>query len=47
MFTVASSTKKTLQMILFEAVYKIDVTGLPFKGPQGASVTIVVFDDYQ
>jgi hypothetical protein len=47
MFTIASSTKKALQIIVFEAVYKIDVTGLPFKGPQDASVTIVVFDDYQ
>ena len=47
MFTIASSTKKALQIILFEAVYKIDVTGLPFKGPQDASVTIIVFDDYQ
>jgi len=47
MLTIASSTKKTLQIILFEAVYKIDVTGLPFKGPQDALVTVVVFDDYQ
>ena len=47
MLTIASSTKKTLQIILFEAVYKIDVTGLPFKGPQNAAVTVVVFDDYQ
>ncbi len=47
MVTISSSTKKTLQVILFEAVYKIDVTDLPFKGPQDASVTIVVFDDYQ
>jgi hypothetical protein len=47
MFTIASSTKKALQIILFEAVYKIDMTGLPFKGPQNASVTVVVFDDYQ
>ena len=47
MLTIASSTKKTLQIILFEAVYKIDVTDLPFKGAQDASVTVVVFDDYQ
>ena len=47
MFTIASSTKKALQIILFEAVYKIDVTDLPFKGAQDASVTVVVFDDYQ
>jgi hypothetical protein len=47
MLTITSSTKKTLQIILFEAIYKIDIAGLPFKGPQDASVTIVVFDDYQ
>ena len=31
----------------FESVHKIDLTGLPFKGPQKAWVTVVVFDDYQ
>jgi hypothetical protein len=47
MITIASSAKKTLQILLLEAVYKIDVTGLPFKGPSDAAVTVVVFDDYQ
>ena len=47
MLTITSNIKKALQVILFETVYKIDVTGLPFKGPQEASVTIVAFDDYQ
>ena len=47
MVTISSSAKKTLQIILLEAVYKIDVTGLPFKGPSDAAVTVVVFDDYQ
>jgi hypothetical protein len=47
MVTISSSAKKTLQIILLEAVYKIDVTGLPFKGPSDAAVTIIVFDDYQ
>jgi hypothetical protein len=47
MVTISSSAKKALQIILLEAVYKIDVTDLPFKGPQDASVTVVVFDDYQ
>ena len=47
MLTITSSVKKTLQVILFENVYQIDVAGLPFKGPQEASVTLVVFDDYQ
>jgi len=47
MFTIASSAKKSLQVILFQTVYTIDVTGLPFKGPQDAPVTVAVFDDYQ
>jgi hypothetical protein len=47
MLTISSSAKKALQIIFLEAVYKIDVTDLPFKGPQDAPVTVVVFDDYQ
>ena len=47
MLTIASSTKKALQVILLEAIYRIDVTGLPFKGPSDAAVTVAVFDDYQ
>ena len=46
-FTITSSTKKTLQVILFETIYKIDLTDLPFRGPQDALVTVAVFDDYQ
>ncbi len=45
--TVTSSSKKSLQIILLESVYKIDVTGHPFKGPRDAAVTIAVFTDYQ
>ena len=45
--TITSSTKKALQIIVLESVYKFDVSSLPFKGPQDASVTVVVFDDYQ
>ena len=44
---VSSSKKKALQVVLLERTYKIDVAGSPFKGPEGAPVTIVVFDDYQ
>ena len=47
MVTISSSTKKALQIIVLEALYKINVTDSPFKGPQGAPVTVVVFDDYQ
>ena len=47
MVALSSSAKKTLQIVQFEAVYKIDITDTPFKGPSNAAVTIVVFDDYQ
>jgi hypothetical protein len=46
-FTITSSTKKTLQVILFETIYKIDLTDSPFRGPKDALVTVAVFDDYQ
>lgn len=29
------------------AVYPIDITGAPYRGPRGATVTIVEFSDYQ
>jgi len=45
--TITSSTKKALQIILLETIYKIDVTGLPFKGPMDAAVIVAVFSDYQ
>jgi len=47
MLTITSSTKKALQIILIEVVHKIDMTGLPFKGPGDAAVTVAVFTDYQ
>jgi hypothetical protein len=47
MLTITSSTKKALQIILIEVVHKIDMTGLPFKGPADAAVTVAVFTDYQ
>ena len=45
--TISSTANKSLQVILLESVYKIDVTGHPFKGRQEAAVTIAVFTDYQ
>ena len=45
--SISSSTKKMLQVITLESIYKIDVSGLPFKGPKDAPVTIAVYDDYQ
>jgi hypothetical protein len=47
MITLASREKKSLQIMILESVFKIDVTGLPFKGPQDAAVTVAVFTDYQ
>jgi hypothetical protein len=44
---IASSAKKAVQIVLLEPLYEIDATGSPFRGPQGAPVVIVVFDDYQ
>lgn len=45
--TVSNSTKKNVQVVMLENIYKIDTTGLPFRGPKDAPVTIAVFDDYQ
>jgi len=47
LLTLTSNTKEALQVIWFEMIAKIDLTGLPFKGPQDASVTVAVFEDYQ
>jgi hypothetical protein len=47
LLTIASSTKKNLQILQIEPVLKIDISSLPFKGPEQAPVTVVVFDDYQ
>lgn len=46
-FTITSSVNKALQIILLEVIHKIDLSGLPFKGPQDAPVTVAVFTDYQ
>ena len=45
--TISSSAKKTVQIVMLQPVYTIDVTNTPFKGPRDALVTLVVFDDYQ
>lgn len=44
---VTSSSKKTLKIIDLEFLQKIDIAGLPHKGPKNAPVTIAVFNDYQ
>ncbi len=45
--SISSSKKKMLQIIMLETIYKIDISGLPVKGPKDAPVTIAVYDDYQ
>lgn len=47
LLTLTSSSKNSLRMVLLEFSYPIDVTGLPFKGPEKAPVVIAVFTDYQ
>lgn len=44
---LTSTTGKKLQIIRLDPVYDIDISGLPFKGPQNAPVTVAVFSDYQ
>jgi hypothetical protein len=45
---ILSSTQgKRVEIINFQIVQKIDVSGLPFRGPPDAPVTIAVFSDYQ
>jgi hypothetical protein len=44
---LTSSSSERLNIIRVDQIYDIDISGLPFKGPAGAPVTIAVFDDYQ
>jgi len=44
---LTSRTSKTLKIIQVDLIYKITLSGLPFKGPEDAPVTIAVFSDYQ
>jgi hypothetical protein len=44
---LTSSSAKTLKILQLESVHKIALSGLPFKGPENAPVTIAVFSDYQ
>ena len=44
---LTSSSAKTLKIIQLEAIHNIALSGLPFKGPADAPVTIAVFSDYQ
>jgi hypothetical protein len=38
---------KTLKILKLQDIHPLDLSGLPFKGPEGAPVTVVVFSGYQ
>jgi hypothetical protein len=44
---LSSSSGKTMKFVQMAEVHKFSLAGLPFKGPENAAVTIVVFSDYQ
>jgi len=44
---LTSRSAKTLKIIQLETIHNIALSGLPFKGPADAPVTIAVFSDYQ
>ena len=44
---LSSSSGKRVEIIRYKTLHKIDISGLPFNGPENAPVTIAVFSDYQ
>jgi hypothetical protein len=44
---LSSRSGRMLKIIQLELIHKIDISGLPFKGPEHARVTMAVFTDYQ
>jgi hypothetical protein len=40
-------TENSLEIIQLEPIHEFDISGLPFKGPEHAPITIAVFGDYQ
>ncbi|MEJ2723286.1 MAG: hypothetical protein P8175_01325 [Deltaproteobacteria bacterium] len=44
---LTSTSSKTVKLLRLEEIYRLDVSGLPFKGGPDAPVTMVVFSDYQ
>jgi protein-disulfide isomerase len=46
-FILTSSKEKLLKIFQMDIRQKLDITGLPFKGPEKAQVIVAVFSDYQ
>ena len=44
---LTSSEPSRINIIRYNRIFSIDITGRAFKGPADAKVTLVVFDDYQ
>ena len=44
---LSSTSTQTVKILDIDFVQKISIEGAPFKGPENAPVTLVVFDDYQ
>ncbi len=44
---LTSLTENTLKIIQLEPIHEFDISGLPFKGPEYAPITIAVFSGYQ
>jgi hypothetical protein len=47
LLVLSSSSGKRIELVSLRTIVKIDVSRLPFKGPENAPVTIAVFSDYQ
>jgi hypothetical protein len=44
---ISSSSGNLIKVIQMDVVHTFSLAGVPFKGPETAAVTIVVFSDYQ
>lgn len=44
---LTGTRSKALKILKLQDIHEIDVSGLPFKGPENAPVTVAVFSDYQ
>lgn len=44
---LSSRSESALKIIQLEPIHEFDLSGLPFKGPEHAPITIAFFSDYQ